>query len=270
MQTSQRISRAKKIDQLLDSEEFARFWALRTADLMRITPKTMKNGRADLFSKWIVEAYRTNLRHDEFAAKILTSDGDTLKNPPANYFFGTVTNEELAETTAQLFMGSRINCAKCHNHPFENWTQNDYYRIGAVFARIKKEGANLKLMPAGEVKHPTSGQVMRAWGMDEQLEKVAAPSDRRVAFVKWLTRSGNPFFARVEVNRIWAHLLGRGIVHPVDDFRSSNPPSNVELLNALAADFEKSGFDRKHIIRTICRSQAYQALDRDQQVQRDR
>jgi hypothetical protein len=247
--------RARLVDRLLDSREFARFWSLRLADLMRVNAQTMKDGRAEQFAHWVEEAYRSNMPFDRFATAILTASGDARENPPVNYFLGITSNEELAETTAHLFMGSRVNCAKCHNHPFENWTQADYYRLGAVFARVKRAGERLTLLSSGETKHPASGQTLSPWGAEAATDPAA---DRRVAFVRWLTRPGNPYFSRVEVNRVWAHLLGRGIVHPVDDFRSSNPPTNVELLDALASDFERSGYDRKQLIRLICASRTYQ------------
>lgn len=247
--------RAKAIDALLETEEFARFWGQRSADLMRVTARGLPDGRAERFSSFLADAYRKNTPFDKLALDILTATGDGTDVPAVNYFLAIPTPEDLTETTAQLFMGSRINCAKCHNHPFENWTQEDYYRISAVFARVRKQGDDIVVAAAGEVKHPTSGKVMAPFAVGAIPDEGA---DRRSAFARWLTGKGNPFFARVEVNRIWAALLGRGIVHPVDDFRSSNPPANPELLDGLAAEFEKSGFDRKRMIRLICNSRAYQ------------
>lgn len=252
------VKREKLIDELLASEEFARFQALQTADLMRVNSASLKEGRAELFAEWLCDSWRSNQPFDQFTQTILTATGDTKKSGPANYFLAIPNNEELAETTAQLFMGSRINCAKCHNHPFENWTQDDYYRIAAVFVRTKSKMGTISLDNVGEAKHPATGTAMRPWGSDEADESMPSNGDRREAFVRWLTQRGNPFFARVEVNRIWAHLFGRGIVHPVDDFRASNPPVNPELLDALATDFEQSGYDRRHIVRTICKSLTYQ------------
>ena len=247
--------RAKLVDDLLASDEFARFWGNRSADLMRVTARALPDGRAERFAGFLVDSYRKNTPFDKLVAAILTAAGDGSEVPAANYFLAIPTGEDLTETTAQLFMGSRINCAKCHNHPFENWTQNDYYRISAVFARVRKEGDDVVLTPTGETKHPNSGQVMTPFAATAGPD---ATADRRAAFAAWLTRAGNPFFARVEANRIWAGLFGRGIVDPVDDFRSTNPPANPELLDALAAEFEKSGFDRKHLIRVVCASRAYQ------------
>ena len=248
--------RAKVIDELLASEEFARYWALRTADLMRVNPKTLPEGRAELFADWLIAGYRDNIPFDKAVTELLTATGDAAKVPAANYFLAIPVLEDLAETTAQLFMGSRVNCAKCHNHPFENWTQEDYYRIAAVFTRVKRtpKGTVVSIAASGETTHPTSGKTLAPFG-----DAVTDPkADRRIAFAKWLTKPGNPFFARVEVNRMWFGLFGRGIVHPVDDFRSSNPPAIPELLDALAAEFEKSGFDRKHVLRLMCNSRTYQ------------
>lgn len=246
--------RAKVIDELLASEEFARYWALRSADLMRVNAKTLPEGRADLFAKWLIDGYRKNTPYNVMVQELLTATGDAAQVPAANYFLAIPSLEDLAETTSQLFMGSRVNCAKCHNHPFENWTQEDYYRIAAVFVRVKKSGKSVSLSNSGETKHPTSGKTLLPFG----TTAVDAKADRRIAFASWLTKPGNPFFARVEVNRMWFNLFGRGIVHPVDDFRSSNPSAIPELLDALAVEFERSGFDRKHLIRLICNSRTYQ------------
>ncbi len=248
-------TRAAYIDELLATEEFARFWALKKADLMRLSPRRLKDGRADRFAEWLVEAFRTNMPFDRFAREILTSAGDTLKVPTANYFLAIPTAEERTEMSAQLFMGSRLECARCHNHPFENWTMRDYYSIAAAFARTGEEKGVIRTLNAGESQNPATGERMQPWGLAPGAPE---PPDRRTAFAEWLTRPGNPYFARVEVNRIWSDLFGRGIVNPVDDFRSSNPPVNGPLLDALAKEFERSGFDRKHVIRLICNSRTYQ------------
>lgn len=248
--------RARLVDELLNTEEYARFWALKKADLMRVSPRRLKDGRAELFAAWIVEAIRKNMPYDEFAREILTAEGDTQEVPAANYFLAIPTMEERTEMTAEIFMGSRLECAKCHNHPFENWTMGDYYSLGAVFVRTQADNGTIVLANSGETVHPASKETLKPWGMsDAQMQ---SGLDRRAAYAEWLTKPGNPFFARVEVNRIWADLLGRGIVNPVDDFRSSNPAVNGPLLDALAREFEKSGFDRKHVIRLICNSRTYQ------------
>jgi hypothetical protein len=248
--------RAKLIDALLETDEYARFQALKKADLMRVSPGRLPDGRADLFAQWLIDAMRTNMPYDRFARAILTAEGDTQQVPATNYFVAIPTMEERTEMTAQIFMGTRIECTKCHNHPFENWTMRNYYSIAAVFARTQTEDGEVTLANTGEAQHPTTKEVMTPWGMTEAQQR--AHLDRRAAFADWLTAPSNPYFARVEVNRIWADLLGRGIVEPVDDFRSSNPPANAPLLDALAQEFVRGGYDRKQIIRLICNSRTYQ------------
>lgn len=247
--------RARLIDELLQGEAFARFWALKQADLMRVSKTRLKDGRAEAFSEWLVEAQWRDLPYDEFARTLLTATGDSREVAPANFFLAIPGSEERTEMTAQLFLGSRLECAKCHNHPYEKWTMRDYYSLGAVFARTLVDQGFVRMDSTGETLHPTTKEPVRPWG---EIKDSAATVDRRSAFAGWLTEPNNPFFARVEVNRIWAHLLGRGIVDPVDDFRSSNPPANGPLLDALAQEFVKGGYRRKHIIRLICNSQTYQ------------
>jgi hypothetical protein len=243
--------RRQFIDRLLESREFSRFQSLQMADLFRVTPKTLTDGRAALFANWISKAIKQNRPFDQVTRDLLTATGDSNKVPPANYYAALDTTESTIETTAQIFMGSRIQCAKCHNHPFENWTQDDYYQIGAVFNRIQRDEGVIKMSDSGEMEHPRTGKIMKPWGGGTN-------EDRRSKFADWLTAPENPFFARVIVNRIWAHLLGKGIVEPIDDFRSSNPPSNAPLLDALAVDLVSNNFDRLHIFRVICNSQVYQ------------
>ena len=259
------------IDELLATEEFARHWAQKEADLYRVAPQVLDtelmktdsrkvlSGRAALFNDWLVESWRKNTPYDRHVRALLTSMGDTHSVGPSNFFEAIPKQDEVSEATAQLFMGSRINCAKCHNHPFESWTQDDYYRIVAVFTRVRQDDDKITIAKSGEASNPSTGKVMIPWGFDQpMIERPAPDADRRAIFTEWLTQPDNPFFARVAANRIWAHLLGRGIVHPVDDFRSSNPPTNPELLDDLAAAFQKSGFDRKALIKLIASSRTYQ------------
>ncbi len=247
--------RAKLIDELLASEAFARFWALKRADLMRVSSTRLREGRAEKFSDWLVAAEREDLPYDQFARRILTATGNTQQVPEANFFLAVSKPEERTEATAQLFLGSRLECTKCHNHPYEKWTMNDYYSLSAVFARTASDQGIIAKADTGESVHPLSKKAMLAWGSKADTP---ADADRRGPFTDWLTSPDNPLFARVEVNRIWAHLMGRGIVEPVDDFRSSNPPANGPLLDALAKAFVEGGYRRKAIIRLICNSQTYQ------------
>ncbi|MDR3634294.1 MAG: DUF1553 domain-containing protein, partial [Isosphaeraceae bacterium] len=183
--------------------------------------------------------------------------------------------ENSVETTAQLFLGVRIQCAKCHNHPFERWTQDDYYGFAAFFSQIgRKKGAQPEeevVFPtgAGDVRQPRTGQVMSPKALGGPVLDDAKEPDRRVRLATWLTSAGNPFFAKSLVNRVWYHVMGRGIVEPVDDFRDSNPASNDELLDGLTAEFVKNGFELRKLIRSILTSRTYQFSARTNELNAD-
>jgi hypothetical protein len=256
--------RSKLIDRLLERPEYADFWALKWADLLRIRNAKVSSLGVHKFHRWLVAALRDNMPYDQFAGALLTSSGSTLANPPANYFRTAAETNDCTETTSQIFLGVRIQCAKCHNHPFERWSQDNYYCIGAFFNRVQRQpGENpdqqvIWVARSGEVTQPRTGKQMKPWLPLAGEAEVPEDNDRREMFVQWLVRADNPFFAKVEVNRIWNHVLGRGIVDPVDDFRDSNPPASSELLQALADDFVAHKYDRKHVLRTILNSRVYQ------------
>jgi hypothetical protein len=250
-----RNKREVVVDRLLASEEHARYWAQRRADLLRVTAARLRPEGAESYSAWLIRSERENVPYDSMVRDLLTAGGELSSSPAGHYFAAISTQEERTEMTAQLFMGSRLECARCHNHPFENWTMRDYYRLAAVFARTAVRDREVVTLAYGEVRHPTTGEVLRPWAA---AASDPPASDLRVRFAEWLTARRNPFFARVEVNRIWAALFGRGIVEPVDDFRVSNPSANPELLDALARELEQSAFNRRHVIRLICTSRAYQ------------
>lgn len=256
--------RAKKIDELLQSPEHAKFMALKWGDALRIRVADVSSPGVFKYHRWVVRAFANNMSYDEFARTLLTASGSTFENPAANYFRTAADTNDCTESTAQIFLGTRLECAKCHNHPHERWTQDNYYGLGAFFNRLQRDATERKdelyvsVAAAGEVTQPRTGQTMKPWL--PMAGEVAIPEnvDRRQVFADWLTKPDNPFFARVEVNRLWSQLMGKGIVDPIDDFRESNPPSNSELLDALAQDFVAVGFDRRHILRTILNSQTYQ------------
>ena len=256
--------RTRLVDELLERDEYASLWALRWGDLLRMQGGTVTYSGLRKYHAWVVAALKANMPFDQFARKLLTAQGGTFTNPAANYYRAFGDTITCTEGTAQVFMGVRIQCAKCHNHPFDRWTQDDYYGMSAVFNRVqRKEGIRplefvVWMARSGEVTQPHTGKQVQPWvpiagTLPDQVDK-----DRRQVFADWLVDADNPFFARVAVNRIWGHVMGQGIVEPVDDFRDSNPPSNPELLDRLATDFVEHGFDQKHILRTIFNSRTYQ------------
>ncbi len=257
--------RNRLIERLLVSDDHALFWAGKWADLFRVTRKQLGTRGVDKFHRWLVASIRDNRPYDRFVTDLLTSQGDTFGNPAANYFRVAADTDDATQTTARHFLGIRIQCAKCHNHPYERWTQANYYGIAAFFNRIQRtkpdKSGNLVVWISrrGELNDPNSGQPAVPWlPMTGPAPIADAELDRRVVLAKWLVGADNPLFARVEVNRLWTWVWGMGIIEPADDFRASNPPANPELLDWLEAEFRKSGFDRQHILRLILQSRTYQ------------
>jgi hypothetical protein len=256
--------RGKLVDQLLADEDFAEFWTLKWSDILRSNSKKVTATGVHKFQRWIQDGIHNDKGLDQFASELLTARGSVFENPAANYWRASRDPLDATETTAQLFLGIRIQCAKCHNHPFERWSQDNYYGIAAAFTRIgRQKGAKtdeeiIHVTRSGEVKQPRTGKTMKVHLLLKGDVDVPAEQDRRKVFADWLTGPENPFFARACVNRIWGHLMGRGIVDPVDDFRDSNPPSNAELIDELAKQFVEQGFSRKWVIKTIMTSRTYQ------------
>jgi hypothetical protein len=257
--------RDKLIDRLLERPEFADFWTLHWADVFRVNERFMEPAALKAYHVWLREQVAADRPLDEFVRQMLVSVGDSKKVAPANFYRTMASSEEAAETVSQLFLGVRIGCAKCHNHPFEKWTQEDYFGMSAVFAQVNLKLVQraprpftLKLDMKATVVHPRTGAVMGPRAPGGVPLTPGPDGDRRKPFAAWLTTADNPFFARTLANRIWFHVMGRGVVQPVDDFRDSNPPVNDELLDALAQDFVKHGFRLKHLVRTIMQSRTYQ------------
>lgn len=265
--------RSLLIDRLLDAPEFAGFWALKWADLLRVEEKALDRKGVELFHRWIRESIEVNKPLDEFVREIVTARGSTYLNPPANFYRSLRTPTTRGVTMAQVFLGARLQCAQCHNHPFDQWTQDEYYEWAGVFARVDykvlenryRDGLDKHAFvgeqivyspPTGEVKNPKTNREVnpRLLGAAEPLDG----DDRLEAFAEWLTSPDNEFFAKVQANRIWFHLMGRGLVDPIDDFRGTNPPSHPALLERLTQEFIDSGFNLRHLIRTIMNSHAYQ------------
>jgi hypothetical protein len=267
--------RNKLVDQLVDSPEFAGFWTLRWGDILRSNSKKLNATGVYKFRRWIYDGIYQDKPLDQFARELLTASGSVYENPAANYWRASRDANDATETTAQLFLGIRIQCAKCHNHPFERWSQDNYYGIAAAFTRIgRKKGTDpadevIFAASSGEIKQPRTGQTMKVHLLLKGDVDVPADQDRRAVFADWLTAPDNPFFAKAAVNRIWGNLMGRGIVEPVDDFRDSNPPSNAVLLDELAKQFVENKFSRKWAVRTIMNSRLYQLSSRKNEFNAD-
>jgi len=260
--------RARVIDELLETSEHAKFMALKWGDALRIHAASVTTPGVFKYHRWVVRAFQQNMPYDEFTTRLLTSTGSTFEVPSANFFRTAADTNDSTESTAQIFLGIRLECAKCHNHPHERWTQDNYYGLGAFFHRLQRDTTErrdelfVSVALSGEVTQPRTGQKMKPWLPGVGEIDIPQDVDRRKVLADWLTDPANAFFARVEVNRLWRQMMGQGIVEPIDDFRDSNPPSNAELLDALALDFVQSGFDRRHILRTILNSETWQRSSR--------
>jgi hypothetical protein len=256
--------RERLIQELLNKPEFADFWALKWADVLRSSRRTVQVKGTFAIQKWLRDRINANEPFDQTVRELITATGNTFEHAPANYFRIAKDPYALAESTAQLFLGVRMQCAKCHNHPFERWTQDDYYGFATWFASVKTKPAGGKpnadeivyVGRTGSVTQPRTGKVMTP-RIPGGGETPVPPGDPRPALANWLTAAKNPFFAKSVVNRVWFHVMGKGIVDPVDDFRDSNPASNDALLEALANDFATNGYDLKRLVATIMNSQTY-------------
>jgi hypothetical protein len=262
-----RPSRAKRlelIDRLLRSPEFDDHWTYKFADLLQVNRKYLGDKGVQAFRAWIHDAVARNMPYDALVREILTASGSAYEHPAASYFRVARDTSTATENITQLFMSVRFSCNKCHDHPFERWTQSQYYQLGAYFAHVgfKPASTGDELVydtGAGDVKHPRTGKVMAPAFPVSYPGAPNATENRRKALADWLTSPRNPFFARSFANRVWSYFLGRGIIDPVDDIRNSNPPVNGPLLDALTAEFVRSGFDMRHLMRTIVQSRVYQS-----------
>jgi hypothetical protein len=250
----------------IHNNAYAAFWALKWGDLIRSNSAALGEQGMWALHNWLTTSFRENKPFDRFVRELITARGSTFSNGPANYYRIASNPQDLTEATSQLFLGVRLQCAKCHHHPYETLGQSDYYSFAAFFARVGNKGSQefgifggetvIVVRSGGEVGHPRTGQVMKPTPLHGK--PAAEARDRRQALADWIAARDNPYFARNIVNRYVAYLLGRGLVEPIDDMRATNPPSNVGLMDALAADFSKSGYNVKHLLRTIMRSRLYQ------------
>ena len=264
-----RARRSALIESLLERPEFVDFWASKWADLFRPNPDRVGVKSVFILDQWLRDWFRSGRPYDEFAREILLAEGTNHRDGPVVIYRDRREPPELTTLFSQLFLGVRMECAKCHHHPNEKWSQDDFYQFAAIFGPMKQKGAGLSppisagtetfyFAPGGAVHHPVTGEVMKPKAPDGPELTVESTKDPRLAFVDWLTEPSNPFFARAAVNRVWAAFFGRGFVEPVDDFRVSNPANNEPLLGALARDFAANGYDLKRLIRRILESRTYQ------------
>jgi Protein of unknown function (DUF1553)./Protein of unknown function (DUF1549)./Bacterial Ig-like domain (group 2). len=256
--------RAKMIDRLLERDEFVDYWAYKWSDLLLVSSKKLRPTAMWAFYNWIRDSVKENKPWDQFARDIFTGTGSARQNGALNYFVLHKDTIDLTENVTQAFMGQRLTCARCHNHPLEKWTQKQYFQMANLFSRVGvKNGEEtgdsvIFAKTSGEINHPRLLRPLPPTPLDGQPMPLEAQTDRRVHFSKWLTDPKNEYFAKALVNRVWGNFLGRGIVNPIDDVRATNPPSNEELLAAVTKDFLTHKFDVKYLIRTIMNSTTYQ------------
>lgn len=283
---SRRDKRSLLIGELMQRSEFADFWALKWADLLRNEAHSLDQKGVHNFHHWIRRSISENKPVNEFVRELITARGSTYANPAANYYRPNRDAATRGKAAAQVFLGVRLQCAECHNHPFDRWTQDDYYNWAGLFAQVdykvlqnnrdigsdkhEWKGEQIVFIARNKsVTNPRTGEAAIPRFLGEPESNWREDEDYLVALGRWLTSSKNSLFARTQVNRIWYHLMGRGLVDPVDDVRATNPASHPELLDALAADFVRSGFDLRHIIRVIMNSRAYQLSSEPNDTNRD-
>jgi hypothetical protein len=258
--------RARLVDELLQRPEFADYWALKWADLLRVDRQALGHKRAYAYYKWIRGGLAANKPYDQFAREILTAEGPLQDVAPATFYKVMTKPGETASTLSQVFLGVRIACAECHHHPFDRWSQTDYYGMQAFFTPVTVQagprGEAVLAEGGPETRHPRTGEAIYAHALGVQMPEASPKGDRRLLLAEWLTAPDNPWFARNLANRTWAHFLGRGLVEPVDDVRATNPPTNPELLDALARHVVDGKFDFRQLIRTITASRVYQLSSR--------
>jgi len=266
--------RRRLVERLLASGAHADFFTQKWCDILRIK---RRNERERLpatiaFHRWFRNAWAVNRPYDRIVRGIVTATGSPTENPTAQWYHEVRALDSYVDDTAQVFLGVRITCARCHNHPFENFTQDDYFGLAAFFARVERQGGTgiaerkvnetIFVKGTGEVRHPVTNAVVAPHGLRGPALEIAPYEDPRHDLVDWMREPNNPYFARAFVNRMWGHFFGRGLVEPLDDLRVTNPASNEPLLDALAADFVNSGYDIRRLLTTLCTSNTY-ALSSD-------
>ncbi len=258
--------RDKLIDVLLDSAEYADFFANKWSALLRNKRTKPTDARGTFaFHSWIRDSIMANKPYDQFVREVVAASGEIEENPPVAWYRQVKEPQQQLEDTAQLFLGMRLQCAQCHHHPYEKWSQQDYYSFSAFFSQVGRKAMAVKenemifhKRGVATAVNKKTKQPVKPAGLGATPQEISPDEDPRLALVDWMSSKDNPFFAKALVNRYWKHFFNRGIVEPEDDMRETNPPSNPELLDALAAHFVKSGYDMKSLIREMTRSRTYQ------------
>jgi len=256
--------REKLVDELLERKEFVEMWVMKWAELLQIrTTRQISYKPMLLYYNWLKEKVASNTPMDVMVQELLGASGGTFTNPATNYYQNETDTLKVSENVAQVFMGMRIQCAQCHNHPFDRWTMDDYYSFANFFSQIGRKRAEdpreriIYNRGSGDVRHPIGNRVMPPKFLGGEVPDVKG-KDRRVVMANWLASSDNPYFAKNLSNIVWAHFFGKGIIDEVDDVRISNPPVNKELLNTLGEKFTEYNYDFKKLVRDICTSRTYQ------------
>jgi len=254
--------RALLVERLLDREQYADYWALKWSDLLRVDRQALGHQGAYAYYRWIRQSIAQGKPLDAMARQLLTAAGPLAESPQGHFFEVVSTPGEMASTLSQVFLGVRIACAECHHHPYDRWSQQDFYGMRAYFTQVKRKSSDFGQVVLAEgnptSKHPRSGAPVYPYMLATAMPEEAPQGDRRQELAAKFASPENPWFARNLANRLFAHFLGRGLVEPVDDFRLTNPPSNPELLDALAQELIEHDFDARHLIRVIVASAAYQ------------
>ncbi|HWE94533.1 MAG TPA: DUF1549 domain-containing protein [Tepidisphaeraceae bacterium] len=256
--------RDRLIESLLNRPEFVDYWAYRWSDLLLVSSRSLRPAGMRAYYAWVRQQVADNTPWDQFARRVVTATGSTLENGAANFYLLHDDPSKAAETVSVAFLGMSVNCAKCHNHPLEKWTNNQYYGFANLFSRVRTKNAagdgNFVVFAAteGELIQPLTGKPQPPQPLDGQVFSFDDPADRRVHAADWLVSRDNPYFARAIVNRVWANYLGVGLVESVDDMRKTNPASNEALLNALSTYLADQKFDLKSLMRLILQSETYQ------------
>ena len=255
--------REKLIDDLLRRSEYADFWAMKWADILRVDRERIQSNGTIAMTRWLRYQFANNRPYDEFVTAVITAVGSTVSESPAAFYVVHNDAEKMARSISQAFLGVRIECAQCHHHPFEKWGQHDYFAFAGFFTGVKqkKMGAQAQKIldgPGQDLAHPRTQQIVPAAGLGAGPAMIGEDVSRRTVLAAWMTKTTNPFLARMLVNRLWAHYFGRGLADPIDDMRSTNPASNEPLLNMLADRFIENGVDVKKITKFILTSRVYQ------------